>query len=40
MATIGPETQRLAKELVALDGNVTKSIVRAGEHYGAKVPKK
>lgn len=28
-----------AKELVALGGHVTKSIVRAGEHYGAKVPK-
>lgn len=27
-----------AKELVALGGNVTKSIVRTGEHYGAKVP--
>ena len=27
-----------AKELIALGGNVTKSIVRAGEHYGAKVP--
>ena len=27
------------KELIALGGRVTKSIVKAGEHYGVKIPK-
>ena len=27
------------KELIALGGRVTKSIVKAGEHYGVKMPK-